>query len=135
MRQINDGESLVMGRVEVDGGRNTHLPSLFPTRSAKAPFVAGFKSRKPKLGSRGDQVISAVITILQELSRDGHAHCVHALVHWAGIAATITEKAGERIVTTILQLTAKNVTRFGLCFTHAGDIASGLFAADFKTRQ
>jgi hypothetical protein len=38
-------------------------------------------------------------------------------------------------VTTILQLTAKNVARFGLCFTHAGDIASGLFAADFKTRQ
>ena len=124
-----------MGRVEVDRRRHTHLPSLFPTRCAKAPLVTGFKTREPELGTRRDQVIAAIKTVLQELGRDGYADRVHALIHWTGIAASITEKASERIVATILQLTAKNVARFGLCFTHAGDIASGLFAADFKTRQ
>lgn len=124
-----------MGRVEVDRRRHTHLSSFFPTRCAKAPFIPGFKTREPELGTRRDQVITAIKTVLQELGRDGYADRVHTLIHWTGIAASITEKAGERIVTTILQLTAKNVARFGLCFTHAGDIASGLFAADFKTRQ
>ena len=124
-----------MGRVEVDRRRHTHLPSLFPTRCAKAPLVTGFKTREPELGTRGDQVIPAIKTVLQELGRDGYADRVHALIHWAGIAATISEETSEGIVTTVLQLTAKDVSGFGLCFTHAGDIASGLFAADFKTRQ
>ena len=60
---------------------------------------------------------------------------MRSLVHWSCIAAAVAEKARKGIVAAILQLTAENVTRFGLCFTHAGDIASGLFAADFNTRQ
>lgn len=73
-------------------------------------------------------------TVLQELSRDRHTDRVRSVVHRSGIAATVAEKTRERIVAAILQVSAKNIARFGFRFRHAGD-TSGLLAADFKTRQ
>lgn len=74
-------------------------------------------------------------TVLQELSRDRHTDSMRSMVHGSGIAATVAEKPRQRIVTAILQVSAKNIARFGFRFRHAGDSASGLLAADFKTRQ
>ena len=135
MRQIYDGECLVMGGLKMHRRRHAHLAGFFPARGAQAPFVTGLEAGETELRSRRDQIIPAMKAVLQKLSRDRDADCVHPLIHRSRIAAAIPEKAGEGIMATVFEVTAQNVAGFCLCFTHAGDIASGLFAAELSTRQ
>ena len=135
MRLIYDGERLVMGRLKMHRRRNAHLARFFPTRRTEAPFIAWFETGKSKLWSRCDQVVPAVKTVLQKLGGYSDTNRVGPLIHRAGIAAAIPEEPGQRIMAAVLELAAQDIAGSGFSIGHAGDIASGLFAAEFSTRQ
>ena len=93
MGKINNRQGLLMGGLQVNRWGNAHLPGLFPSRGAQAPLVAGLKPGKAEFWPRRDQIISAAETVLQEGVGHGHANRVETVVHRAGIAAPIAEKA------------------------------------------
>ena len=133
MRQIDDGEGLVVRGFQHDRRCDTHLPRFFPARRAQTPFVAGFEPRKLKFRSRRDQVIAAIETVLQEFASDAHAHGVQAMIHWSGIAAAIPKETGW-IVAARGQCVAENIPGSG-GLGHVAGMGSGLLAADFNTPQ
>ena len=124
-----------MGRAKVHRWCDAHLPCFVPSRGAQAPFVPGFEAREPELRPRRDEIIAAIEAVIQELGRDGHANCVQTLIHRACIAASITEKSGQGIMTAGLQFAAQDVPRSLLLRCHSAGTTIGLLAADLITPQ
>ena len=60
---------------------------------------------------------------------------MHAMIHLAGIAAAIPEKAGEGIMTARRKFLSKDVAGGFNSLSHVAAIASGLLAADLITPQ
>ena len=134
MRQVDYGQSLVVGRRQMNRGRAPHLSCFFPARRTKAPLIAGFQPWEPKFGARRDQVIPAIETVIQKFCRDGHADRMHALIHRARIAAAISKESSQRIMATWGECFTQHISSFGLCRAHAGT-GSALFDAALSTPQ
>ena len=92
-----------MGCTQDDVRRHARLQRFLPTRRAQAPSVTRAKSGKPELQPGGHKIVIAQPAVLQEIGCHASADYVRACVPWPGIAASISVKAGEGLLTAQLQ--------------------------------
>ena len=74
-------------------------------------------------------------TVIEEFGGHGHANCMHAMIHRAGIAAAIAKETGLWIMAAWCERFAQNIAGFCLCIAHAVAGFSDLLAAAFITPQ
>ena len=55
------------------------------------------------------EVVACVFNELEKLSCDVSADCVRAEIGWTGIAASVAEEAGDRVIGTISQWFSKHI--------------------------
>lgn len=99
----------LMGAFQHDMGCYTSLKGLEPAQRAQAPAVTGFQTRESVFRARCDQVVASRAREIKKSLRDFGANHMRASVFCAGVAATISEIPGERVVRARHQFAAENV--------------------------
>ncbi len=79
------------------------LKGFLRARSAKAPSVAGLKTRKAEFRHRRRQIIASRFRELKKFSRHDDANRVTPHIFFGGIATAVTIKASHRSGRTNLQ--------------------------------
>ena len=98
------------------GGRAIVMSSQ-PVSCRHAPAVSRHQPRELELGNRRRQVVADAALVLEELSGHHGADRVATPVVRAGMTASITVEAGDRVGATWLQLTTDHIA-----ITHVGSI-------------
>src|SRR5210317_1104696 len=96
-----------------DPGCGTGFQRFLPACRAEAPLVSRFQARKTKFRHRGAEVIPAESRKFQELPGNPYTDRMQTDVLAAGVAATIPEKAGDRIVRARQERFSQNI-KFGV---------------------
>ena len=110
--EIGEGDDLkgaTMGRLQADFGRTPRLEGLLPTGCAEAPAVARLESGEPEFRPWRGEVIAPGPREFQELRSHYGADGVRTDVRGVGFAASATEPAGFRRLTTVGEGLAEHV--------------------------
>jgi hypothetical protein len=101
--------ALVSGRHYDVGGRAVFI-SPQPVQRGHTPTVAGLKPREAVHRHRADEVIADPTLVLQKGGGHHRADCVTPPILRTGTTAPVTEKAGDRVGATRLQLATEHIT-------------------------
>jgi hypothetical protein len=98
-----------MRALKDDRWRDARLMGLLPPQRAQTPPIAGFEACKSILRPWCDQVIAQLKRKIQKRLGDFRANHMTALVLRVGIAASVSQVAGQRVVGTGYERRSKNV--------------------------
>src|SRR6266404_3291620 len=86
-----------VGRLEHDIGRTAGIESFFPTGCAQTPAVARLQAGETVLGHRRAEIVALYLAESKERLGHHHAYGMKTVILLPGVAAAITEKAGQRL--------------------------------------
>ena len=100
-----------MGRGQSHRTRVPGLSRLEPPGRAHAPAVTGLESKESVFGSRGRQVVANCLGVGQELARHRRTHRVGTDVVLIGVAASVPEESGDRVLPTFGEFSTQAIAR------------------------
>ena len=119
----NNGKCFRMGALQNNFRSRVDQVGFEPPLGTQAPPVLGAQAGKTELRTRSAQVVSALLTEIQEFVGDNTAYGVAPVIVRTGVAASVPIESGERVERTRLQLLAEDIKALRFRLT---DLQGGL---------
>ena len=100
-----------MRRFKINWWCDAVFQSIFPSRHANAPLVAGFQSRKTPFWVRCYQIVAIEHRKIEKFARRLNTNGVQAHIFRTGSTIAVPVKAGDRIAAAAFQLGPENIGR------------------------
>jgi Golgi nucleoside diphosphatase len=108
-----------MRRFEINWWCDIVFQSIFPSRHANAPLVAGFQAGEAPFRVRCDQIVAIEHRKIEKFSRGLNTNRVQSHVLRTGAAVTVAVESGHRIAAAAFQFCSQDIRRHEPIFIKA----------------